>query len=264
MAKNDKAGVDQIVKKVNREFEKTSSQLESMISEALKQIDHLQNQIQEPIRKLLDDVEKMRGREMKRFHDEFERRLHEFHQLQNSILERIGAKGKSVRQAVGMESKGKPKSTLTTAESRTGTDQSRPTGASKTSKTNKPKTAKAKTAAKPRSSTSPTRKTAATKSPASPRRSASSKPAATAKSTSTASSSTRAGSQSKASASQANGADLTRIKGIGPAIAKKMQAKGITRIQQLADPNAEDRKALESFSSMKGFDRWRDEAKQLV
>ncbi|XOZ34199.1 helix-hairpin-helix domain-containing protein [Halomonadaceae bacterium KBTZ08] len=58
--------------------------------------------------------------------------------------------------------------------------------------------------------------------------------------------------------------DLTRIKGIGPATAEKMQAKGITSINQLANPSEEDQKKLEAFRKLKNFASWQEEAKKLV
>ena len=57
MAKKAKPSVDKIVKKVNKEFEKTSAQIEGLINDALKQFDNLQNQVQEPVRKLLKEID---------------------------------------------------------------------------------------------------------------------------------------------------------------------------------------------------------------
>lgn len=90
MAKKAKPSVDKIVKKVNKEFEKTSSQIEGLINDALRQFDSLQTQVEEPVRKLLKDVKALREREMKRLHEEFERRLSELQDFQKSVLERIG------------------------------------------------------------------------------------------------------------------------------------------------------------------------------
>lgn len=100
MAKKTKPSVDKIVKKVNKEFDRTSSQIESLINDALKQFDSLQNQIQEPVRKLLRDMDDLREREMKRFNEEFDRRLSEFHDLQDSILGRLGLPQKERKSAV--------------------------------------------------------------------------------------------------------------------------------------------------------------------
>lgn len=100
MAKKAKQNVDKIVKKVNKEFEKTSAQIEGLVNDALKQFDSLQNQVQEPVRKLLKEIDELRDREMKRFHEEFERRLDEFHELQSSILERLGVASKEAGKEV--------------------------------------------------------------------------------------------------------------------------------------------------------------------
>mgnify|MGYP006426443089 CR=1 FL=1 len=58
--------------------------------------------------------------------------------------------------------------------------------------------------------------------------------------------------------------DLTQIKGVGPATAEKMQAKGITSISQIANPSADDRKKLEEFKNRKTFSSWQTEAKKLI
>lgn len=91
-SKNDKTkpNVDKMVKKVNKEFEKTSTQIERLIDDAFKQFDSLQSQIQEPVRKLMREIDDLREREMKRFNAELERRLGEFQDIQNSVLDRLG------------------------------------------------------------------------------------------------------------------------------------------------------------------------------
>ncbi len=199
MAKKAKPSVDKIVKKVNKEFEKTSSQIEGLINDALKQFDNLQQQIQDPVRKLLKEVDEVRDREMKRFNEEFERRLSEFHELQNSVLERLG---------VATATEGK------------------------TSK-------KAKAKAAPAQKKAPATKAvdAKTKPKA--------KPAAKAK-------------------KPVNKSDLTLIKGIGPATAKKMKEAGITSIDQIANPSAADKEKLKAFSSVKGFSQFTAEAKKII
>ena len=204
MAKKAKPSVDKIVKKVNKEFEKTSSQIENLISDALKQIDGLQSQIQEPVRKLLKEVEELREREMKRFNEEFERRMAEFHELQASLLERIGIAskhaGKDVKQVADNSAKA--------LES------------------------KAKTSAKKATSA---KKSAAAKKP-----------------------------QAKKAAKPVDKSDLTLVKGIGPATAKKMKAAGITSIEQIANPSAADQQKLEAFKSLKGFSQLSTEAKKVI
>lgn len=200
MAKKAKPSVDKIVKKVNKEFEKTSSQIEGLISDALKQFDSLQHQIQEPVRKLLKEVDELRDREMKRFNEEFERRLGEFQELQNTILERIG---------MASEKAGKEP----------------------------PKTKKAKA--------SPVAKKAPAAKAPGPKNSTKPKPAARTK-------------------KPVDKTDLTLIKGIGPATAKKMKEAGITSIDQIANPSAADKEKLKAFSSVKGFSQFTAEAKKII
>lgn len=214
MAKKAKPSVDKIVKKVNKEFEKTSSQIETLVNDALKQFDSLQNQIQEPVRKLLKDVDDLREREMKRFNEEFERRLNEFHELQNSILERLGVASKEAGEEVKKV-----------------TDQAGQEALeARTQPTSKPKTAS-------RNGSKPAKTTA--------------------KKTSTKKSSAKA-------AKPVDRSDLTLIKGIGPATAKKMNEAGITSIDQIANPSAADEEKLKAFSNVKGSDQFSAEAKKIT
>jgi len=204
MAKKAKPSVDKIVKKVNKEFEKTSAQIEGLISDALQQFDHLQHQIQDPVRKLLKDMDELRDREMKRFNEEFERRMNEFHELQATLLERVGIASKEARKAAD-ETASKAKSA-----------------------------AKSATGSKPAAKKAPAKKPA-TKKTATPK-----------------------------AAKPADKSDLTRVKGIGPATAKKMKEAGITSIEQIANPNAEDKQKLEAFKSMKGYSQLTAEAKKVL
>ncbi|MGO1501596.1 MAG: helix-hairpin-helix domain-containing protein [Marinobacter sp.] len=206
MAKKAKSSVDKIVKKVNKEFEKTSSQIEGLISDAMKQFDSLQHQVQDPVRKLLKEIDELRERELKRFNDEFERRLDEFHELQSNILERLGVASKEDIRKAEKESKKELK-------------KSSASGASKSAK--KPAVKKA-----------------------TPKKATAKKPAAKAK-------------------KPVDRNDLTLVKGIGPATAKKMQDAGITSIDQIADPSAADQEKLNAFSSLKGFDQLTNEAKKI-
>jgi predicted flap endonuclease-1-like 5' DNA nuclease len=204
MAKKAKPSVDKIVKKVNKEFEKTSAQIEGLISDALQQFDHLQHQIQDPVRKLLKDMDELRDREMKRFNEEFERRMNEFHELQATLLERVGIASKEARKAAD-ETASKAKSA-----------------------------AKSATGSKPAAKKAPAKKPA-TKKTATPK-----------------------------AAKPADKSDLTRVKGIGPATAKKMKEAGITSIEQIANPSAEDKQKLEAFKSMKGYSQLTAEAKKVL
>src|SRR5690554_1189331 len=202
MAKKAKPSVDKIVKKVNKEFEKTTAQIETLINDALKQFDHLQHQVQDPVRKLLKEMDELREREVKRFNEEFERRMNEFQELQSSLLDKLGIaakeSGKDVKKAAD-----------TTAK-------------------------KASAAAKKATPAKPAAKKPAAKKPAAPK-----------------------------AAKPADKSDLTRIKGIGPATAKKMKEAGITSIDQIANPSDADKQKLEAFKSIKGFSELSAEAKKV-
>jgi len=214
------------VKKVNKEFEKTSSQIEGLVNDALKQFDSLQNQVQEPVRKLLKEIDELRDREMKRFHEEFERRLEEFHELQSSILERLGVASKEAGEEVKK---------LTDEVSKEASTAAKKSAPKKT----------AKTASKAKGSTSkPAAKKPAAKKPAAKKPAAKKAPAAKA-------------------AKPVDKSDLTLVKGIGPATAKKMKDAGITSIDQIANPSAEDQEKLKAFSNVKGYSQFSAEAKKI-
>ena len=219
--KANKQSVDKVVKKVNKEFDKTSSQIEKLINDALKQFDSLQNQIQEPVRKLLKEVDELRDREMKRFNEEFERRLGEFHDLQNNILDRLGiASREASEEAKKVTNQATKKATTATK----GKSAPKKTTASKAA-AKKPAAKKAATAA---------RKPAA-------------KPAA-----------------AKRAPKPKDKSDLTQVKGIGPATARKMKDAGITSVDQIANPSDADKEKLQAFSSVKGFNTFSDEAKKVI
>ncbi|HEY9119148.1 MAG TPA: helix-hairpin-helix domain-containing protein [Marinobacter sp.] len=213
MAKKNKPSVEKIVKKVNKEFERTSSQIESLINDALKQFDTLQNQVQDPVRKLLREMDDLREREMKRFNEEFERRLKEFHDLQDAILDRLGISQKERQQAAKAALEEKPKAA---------TKAPAATKPAKAPKTPKAESAKKVAAAKPATKKAP------------------------------------------AKAKPDDKGDLTRVKGIGPATASKLQEAGITSIEQIANPSAAEQEKLAGFSKMRGFANWSSEAKKLL
>ena len=68
----------------------------------------------------------------------------------------------------------------------------------------------------------------------------------------------------KKAAKPADKSDLTRVKGIGPATAKKMKEAGITSIEQIANPSDADKQKLEAFKSLKGFSELSAEAKKVL
>lgn len=231
--KANKQSVEKVAKKVNKEFDKTTSQVEKLINDALKQFDGLQNQIQEPVRKLLKEMEELREREMKRFNEEFERRLGEFHELQNNILDRLGMASKETKKDV---KKAADQTAKKAAQSKT---TAKKTAAKKATTANK--------AAKPRKAS--TAKSPATAAKAATRKAstAASKPAA-----------------AKRTPKPKDKSDLTQVKGIGPATARKMKEAGITSVEQIANPTAADQEKLQAFSSVKGFNTFSDEAKKVI
>ena len=234
MAKKAKPSVDKIVKKVNQEFEKTSSQIEGLVNDALKQFDSLQQQVQEPVRKLLKEVDELRDREMKRFNDEFERRLNEFHELQNSILERLGVASKDAAEDVKKQAEQAKKQAKSATSTATSAANKAPASKSTAKKSAAKKPAAKKPAAKNREATKPAAKKPAAKKPAAKE------------------------------AKPVNKSDLTLVKGIGPATAKKMKDAGITSIDQIANPSAADQEKLKAFSSVKGFEQFSTEAKKII
>jgi predicted flap endonuclease-1-like 5' DNA nuclease len=202
MAKKEKSSVDKVVKKVN---------------------------------KLLDEIEKLRGREMKRFSAELERRMNDFSEIQQNILERVG-------MASGDKESGKESS----AKSAPGKGST----ASATGKASKAR--KSSSNSKPSVKKGSTKKNSAKKQPASN----------AAASQTSAVGATQAAATTKAKAVDEN--DVTRIKGVGPVTAEKMRAAGITSIRQIAEPSEDDHLKLQEFYKMRGFQSWQVEAKKLL
>jgi predicted flap endonuclease-1-like 5' DNA nuclease len=215
--KTNKPDTDKVVERVNKEFEKTSNRIEKLINDALKQLDGVQSQVQEPVKKLLKEIDELRNREVKRFSDEFDRRMDELHKLQVNVMDRLG---------ISRDKSGAPKKQKAIA--------------SKAKKTATKKPATKKTAAK-----KPETKKSAAK-----------KPAAAAKESANASASP--------AAKAADTGDLTRVKGIGPATARKMKDAGIIDISQIANPSAADEEKLAAFNSLKGFSTFSAEAKKVL
>ncbi|MAL99246.1 MAG: hypothetical protein CL583_12460 [Alteromonadaceae bacterium] len=312
MASKDKSSSSKIRKKINKELEKTSAQIETLISEALRQIDGLQTQIQQPVKKLIADLEKIREREMKRFHDEFERRMTELHDTQDMLLKRLGIKGKSLDQAKkelvkkGSRTADKaPKKAKKKAESVKASTEKKASKAAKSARkvaTDQPAgTSRASTAKAPASSTASRatattsgRKTAAAKSTGttsstapsrsasartsvaqsgsasssgSPRKSGTAAPASSsgAKSQTTATRSTSAAAKPRSSGSgRSASSELGQIKGIGPAIERKLEAGGITRIDQIANPSATEQETLSKVASAKNLENWQQQARTMA
>lgn len=181
MGKKDKMGVNKVFERV-----------ENLVSDALKRIDNLQNQV---------------------------------HELREQLMERVGLAEKAPKKSA--------KSSSSSAASKTATKPAS-SGAGKTTQ-------------KKSSGGSTAKKSTATKSSG----------------TKSSSTTKKAASGSKSSGAKKKD-DLTQIKGVGPATAKKMQAKGITSVSQIANPSADDQKKLEEFKHLKSFSSWQAEAKKLV
>ena len=234
MAKKEKPkNVEKMVKKVNKKFAKTTSHIESLFNDALKQFDNLQTQIKEPVHKLRKEIDELRDREMKRFNDEFERRLQEFQEMQNSLLERLGIghaeEDKPDNKKPVLQPPAEPKK----QKAKPAVDSESAPSKSMAPKSKVPKKAKAKAAPAPAE--------APAKAP------------------------TKVPAKTKAKITHlADPSDLTRVKGIGPATQKKMKEAGLTTIGQIAYPSTEDEEKLKAFASIKGFDQLSAEAKKIV
>lgn len=297
----DKSGVSKIRKKLNKEFERTSSQVEALIGDALKQISHLQHQIQDPVRKLISDLEHIREREMKRLHDEFERRMNELHEVQSSMLERLGVGSKAARKSLvdkaSRSTKEAPKVAKDKAETvanaaaesaaetathgkaiaKSAKSTSKPAKAAKAAKSaarsagDKAKSetkAAADTAKASASAGAPKGNGSAQRSPASEKQPQNSQASGSGSAEPVAGGS-GAKPQATSGGKSGNGSgnnrdtDLTRIKGIGPVTAQRLQEKGIARIQQVANPSPEDQKVLEQFKTGRGLEVWKENAQKL-
>ena len=71
----------------------------------------------------------------------------------------------------------------------------------------------------------------------------------------------------KKAAAASGSDDLTQLKGVGPVIAKKLAATGVTSLQQVADFSPEDVERIDAELNFKGrIDRedWIGQAKELI
>lgn len=232
-AKKDKHGlvkkkIDKLGSILSKEVQKTVDQLQAVLGDFAKQAEELQRQVREPLKKFVQDLETLRDRELKRIQDEYQRAVGELNSLQEQIGEQISQRFGLTRSKPSAED-GPAKSASTQAP-QAPAPASEPAGAP---------------AAAPKRDTAPK----------------GSKGAARAKSAKTSRPAKADGSASKPKAA---GDDLTKLTGVGPALAKKLQEAGITRYQQIAEPSEEDRKVLDSFAKVRNSDKWADEAKALL
>ncbi len=95
MTSKDKCGLEKVLNRFHKEFEKSSDHFNQLINDAFSQLDSLQSQVQEPIKKVVEDLDKLRDKEMNRFQKEFDKRLEEFQALQSQLLDKIGVESKT-------------------------------------------------------------------------------------------------------------------------------------------------------------------------
>ncbi len=231
MTSKDKFGLDKVLNRFHKEFEKSSDHFNQLINDAFSQLDSLQSQVQEPIKKVVEDLDKLRDKEMNRFQKEFDKRLEEFQALQSQLLDKIGVESKTSAK------KAAPAKKATTAK----------------------KAAPAKKAATAKKA-APAKKAATAKKAAPAKKAATAKKAAPAKRAATAK---KAAPAKKAAIAKKEALALTSLNGVGPSLEKRLKEAGITTLKQLAKPTAKDKKALEAFSKVRGSDTWQKQAVEL-
>ena len=246
MSKKDKLGIDKVVSKLNKEFEATSKQFEKMVGDAFKQLDSLQAQVHEPMKKLMEDVQKISDREVSRVQKELDKRIKEFNSLQDQLKDKLGVEKKKVSATVSkakasVTSKVKPASKA----------------AAKKAPVKKAPVKKAVTKKAPVKKAPATKKPVAKKAPAkaAPAKKPAVKKAAPKKAA------PKAPAKAAAKPSSIN---LTQLPGVGPATAKKLEQAGFKTFKQIAAPTAAEKKKLEAFAKTKGFADWAAKAKELA
>jgi predicted flap endonuclease-1-like 5' DNA nuclease len=244
MSKKDKLSLDNVVSRINKEIESTSKQFDKMMNEAFRQLDTLQSQLHAPIKKIIEDVDKIRDREVNRIQTEFDKRIKEFSDLQEQLLEKVGVEKSKLNKAVSKVKKPVAKKT-TTAPAAKKPAAKKPAAKKPTVTPAAKKPAAKKPAAKKPTATPAAKKPAAKKPTATP---AAKKPAA----------------KKPATTATAKSENLTKITGLGPATAKKLKEAGITSFAQIATPNTKEKAELEKFSKLKGYATWANEAKKLI
>ena len=234
MAKKNvvKKSVNKIGNLVSKEIQKATEQLQTFLGDLSKQTEELHKQVREPLKNFVKELEELRSKELKKLNDEYQRITSDLATLQEQLSDKLGIPLPSLRKAAPeaspSEQPAEPQPTVASPEV-------------VKSATNAP--AKPKAAAPAKTTTA--KKTAAPKK-------AAAKPAA------------KSASKTAATKSTTNGDDLTKLTGIGPALAKKLNNAGITRFQQIATPNEADQQALAKIGKVKNSDKWQDEAKALL
>lgn len=231
MAKKDvvKKSVNKISNLVSKEVQKATEQLQAFLGDLSKQTEELHKQIREPLKNFVKEVEELRNKELKKLHEEYQRITSELSTLQEQLSEKLGIALPTLKKAApAAKSAAQP--------------AAEPKPAAQPAET----AAKAKPKAAPKAA--PAKKAAAAK------------PAAKA----TGKAAAKATKATAAQGSASKGDDLTKLTGIGPALAKKLNEAGITRYQQIASPTEADQKALAQIGKVKNSEKWSDEAKALL
>jgi len=280
MAKKEKNGVvkkniDKIGGLISKEIQKAAEQLHDIVGDFSKQAEELQKQIREPLKKFLTDIEDLRDRELKKIQGEYQRVIGELSSLQEVVSEKLGGAipplKKSASAAKKPQSAAAPstpvkapqaKAAAKAAPAKAAPAKAVPAKAAPAKAVAKPKAAaaaKAASAPKPAAQPKAVAKSAPAKAPASTKQVA--KPVASKQAAAPAKA---AATKSAEKASTGKGDDLTKLTGVGPALAKKLNSAGITRYAQIANPSAADQKALDEIGRVKNSDKWAAEAKTLM
>ena len=284
MAKKEKNGVvkkniDKIGGLISKEIQKAAEQLHDIVGDFSKQAEELQKQIREPLKKFLTDIEDLRDRELKKIQGEYQRVIGELSSLQEVVSEKLGGAipplKKSASSAKKPQSAAAPSTPVKTTPAKSAAKAAPAKAApakvapakaalvkAPAKAVAKPKAAaapKAASAPKPAAQPKAAAKPAPAKAPASAKQAA--KPAASKQAAAPAKA---AATKSAEKASTGKGDDLTKLTGVGPALAKKLNSAGITRYAQIANPSAADQKALDEIGRVKNSDKWAAEAKTLM
>ncbi len=264
MAKKEKNGVvkkniDKIGGLISKEIQKAAEQLHDIVGDFSKQAEELQKQIREPLKKFLTDIEDLRDRELKKIQGEYQRVIGELSSLQEVVSEKLGGAIPPLKKSASTAKKSQSAAAPSTPAKATpvkAAAKAAPAKSAPAKSVAKPKAASApKPAAKPKAAAKP----APAKAPASAKQAA--KPAA---SKQTAAPAKAPAAKSTDKAATGKGDDLTKLTGVGPALAKKLNSAGITRYAQIATPSAADQKALDEIGRVKNSDKWAAEAKALM
>lgn len=276
MARTDQAdrNSSRIRTKTNQQVDKANSQLDSLISDALRRIDSLQNRVTAPVKGVLVGIGNIRQRQVRRIQDQVERRIDALNDFRNSILERFGISSDRSARAQSREAADKAQESLEDAGRNSRKKAVKAARTSVETVADKANRGAFEAVDTGKEAASSTRQAAgqaynATETATDYARD---------RASSTARSAERAADQAarkaeggkQASRTQTSAGlgdrdrDLTRIKGIGPVTAQRLQEKGIARIQQVANPSPDEQKVLETFKTGRGLEVWQRNARTVM